>query len=120
GRILDEGVPGMPPTLQRSLTPQPITVRADRESLETIVRNVLVNACRYAPGAAQRWVTSVDGTRARIDAHDEGPGIAPGDLPHLFERFYRGEKMRAREDGGSGLGLPIVQGLAHMQGGEVA
>jgi two-component system OmpR family sensor kinase len=42
------------------------------------------------------------------------------DLPHVFERFYRGEKTRAREEGGSGLGLSIVQGLVRAQGGEVA
>jgi two-component system OmpR family sensor kinase len=52
--------------------------------------------------------------------HDDGPGISPLDLPHVFERFYRGEKTRAREEGGSGLGLSIVQGLARAQGGEVA
>jgi two-component system OmpR family sensor kinase len=119
-RILDEGVAGMPDNVERQLTPQPLPVRADRTALETMVRNVLSNAGKYAPGAAQRWVTSTDGSRARIDAHDDGPGIAPADLPHVFERFYRGEKMRAREDGGSGLGLPIVLGLAHMQGGDVA
>ena len=51
---------------------------------------------------------------------DEGPGIPAADLPHVFERFYRGEKTRAREEGGSGLGLSIVQGLARAQGGDVA
>ena len=54
----------------------------------------------------------------RVDAHDDGPGISAVDLPHVFERFYRGEKTRAREEGGSGLGLSIVLGLAHAQGGE--
>ena len=46
--------------------------------------------------------------------------ISPADLPHVFERFYRGEKTRAREEGGSGLGLSIVQGLVRAQGGEVS
>jgi signal transduction histidine kinase len=85
-----------------------------------MVRNVLVNACKYAAGAPQRWSTAVDGNRARIDAHDDGPGIAATDLPHVFERFYRGDKTRAREEGGSGLGLSIVQGLARSQGGDAA
>jgi len=84
------------------------------------VRNLLVNACKYAPGAPQRWSTAVDGARARLDVHDDGPGIPALDLPHIFERFYRGEKTRAREEGGSGLGLSIVQGLARSQGGDVA
>jgi len=121
-RLLDEGVPGMPPTVERQIAAGPLTVRADREALATMVRNVMVNACKYAPGAAQRWTTSVDGGRARIDAHDDGPGIPAADLPHVFERFYRGEKTRAREEGGSGLGLglAIVQGLARSLGGETA
>ena len=120
GRVLDEGVPGMPAVLERQFTSIPVTVRADRGSLATIVRNLLVNACKYAPGASQRWSTAVDGARARLDVHDDGPGIPPLDLPHVFERFYRGEKTRAREEGGSGLGLSIVQGLARSQGGDVA
>jgi two-component system OmpR family sensor kinase len=118
--ILDEGVPDMPATVERDFAASPLTVRADRGALRTIVRNVLVNACKYAPGAAQRWSTSVDQGRARVDMHDDGPGISPMDLPHVFERFYRGEKTRAREEGGSGLGLSIVQGLVRAQGGEVA
>ena len=120
GRQLDEGVPGMPAVLERQFTSIPVTVRADRGSLATIVRNLLVNACKYAPGAPQRWSTAVDGARARLDVHDDGPGIPPLDLPHVFERFYRGEKTRVREEGGSGLGLSIVQGLARSQGGDVA
>ncbi|HWW09433.1 MAG TPA: HAMP domain-containing sensor histidine kinase [Candidatus Acidoferrales bacterium] len=120
GSALDEGVPGMPAVLERHFTSAPLIVRADRGSLATIVRNLLVNACKYAPGAPQRWSTAVDGVRARLDVHDDGPGIPALDLPHIFERFYRGEKTRAREEGGSGLGLSIVQGLARAQGGDVA
>jgi two-component system, OmpR family, sensor kinase len=119
-RLLDDGRPDMPSALERRLTPHPLMVRADRAALATIVRNVAGNANKYAPGAKQLWVTTADGSRARVDAHDNGPGIAAADLPHIFERFYRGEKMRGRADGGSGLGLAIVQGLAQAQGGDVA
>ena len=118
--VLDEGVPGMPPALERQFAPPPLQVTADRNALHTIARNLLVNACKYASGARQRWSTSVDGERVRIDVHDDGPGIDAGDLPHVFDRFYRGEKTRAREEGGSGLGLSIVQGLARSMGGDVA
>jgi two-component system OmpR family sensor kinase len=117
--ILDQGVPGMPGTLERRFTDQPLVVHADRAAVDTIARNLLVNACKYAPGALQRWSTSIDGGRARLDVHDAGPGIPAADLPHVFERFYRGEKTRTREEGGSGLGLSIVQGLAHALGGDV-
>ena len=120
GRLLDEGVPGMPPRVDRDLSGSPVLVYCDRGAVATVVRNLLTNACKYAPGARQVWSVRADGARARVDAHDEGPGIPAADLPHLFERFYRGEKTRTREEGGSGLGLSIVQGLVRAQGGDVA
>jgi signal transduction histidine kinase len=110
----------MPAALERHFSDETLLVRADRGAVDTIARNLLVNACKYAPGALQRWSTSVDGARVRLDVHDGCPGIPASDLPHVFERFYRGEKTRTREEGGSGLGLSIVQGLARAQGGDVA
>jgi len=118
--VLDEGVPGMPGELERRFAPGPVTVTADRASVVTIARNLLVNACKYAPGARQVWSTEVSDGRAGFSVRDDGPGIPAADLPHVFERFYRGEKTRAREEGGSGLGLSIVQGLVRAQGGEVS
>jgi two-component system OmpR family sensor kinase len=120
GRLLDEGVPGMPPQVVRDLSLSPVMVHCDRAAVATIVRNLLINACKYAPGARQVWSVRADGARARVDAHDDGPGIPAADLTHVFERFYRGEKTRTREEGGSGLGLSIVQGLVGAQGGDVA
>ncbi len=119
-RLLDEGVPGMPQRVDRDLPPGPVTVHCTRDAVATIVRNLLTNSCRYAPGARQLWSVRVERGRARVDAHDDGPGIPASDLPHVFERFFRGEKTRNREDGGSGLGLAIVLGLARAQGGDVA
>jgi two-component system, OmpR family, sensor kinase len=116
---LDDGVPGMPARLDRSLQPGVLAV-VDRNALATIIRNLLVNACKYAPGAEQAWRTAAMGDRSVIEVRDRGPGIAAADLPHVFERFYRGEKTRAREEGGTGLGLSIVQGLARAQGGDVS
>jgi two-component system OmpR family sensor kinase len=120
GTLLNEGVPGMPAVLERTFAPGALFVRADQAAVSTIVRNLLVNACKYAHGAAQHWSTSLEAGWAKLDVRDEGPGIPAADLPHVFERFYRGEKTRAREEGGSGLGLSIVQGLARAQGGDVA
>jgi two-component system, OmpR family, sensor kinase len=117
--LLDEGVPDMPERVERHFAVTPLLVHADRGAVSTIVRNLLVNASKYAHGAAQRWTTAVETGWAKLEVHDDGPGIAPGDLPHVFERFYRGEKTRAREEGGSGLGLSIVQALARAQGGDV-
>jgi two-component system, OmpR family, sensor kinase len=118
--LLDEGVPDMPERVQRSFTATPLLVHADRGAVSTIVRNLLVNACKYAHGADQRWTTAIEAGWAKLEVHDDGPGIAASDLPHVFERFYRGEKTRAREEGGSGLGLSIVHALARAQGGDVA
>ncbi len=115
---LDEGVPGMPAQLERHLQPGVIAV-VDRAALATIVRNLLGNSAKYAPGARQRWRTFAQGGRAHLEASDQGPGIAAADLPRIFDRFYRGEKTRAREEGGSGLGLSIVQGLARANHGDV-
>ena len=120
GALLTEGVPGMPGVVERTFTPGALFVRADRGAVATIVRNLLVNACKYAHGAAQHWSTAVDAGWVKLEVRDDGPGIAAVDLAHVFERFYRGEKTRAREEGGSGLGLSIVQGLARAQGGDVA
>jgi two-component system OmpR family sensor kinase len=120
--VLDESkdLPGMPdPPPQRDFAASPVVVTADRNALTAVVRNILGNACKYAPGAPQRWSTANEGAYGVFRAHDEGPGIPAADLPHLFERFYRGEKTRAREEGGSGLGLSIVQGLISALGGDV-
>jgi two-component system OmpR family sensor kinase len=120
--VLDEsaGGAGMPEELHRDFAAPPVVVMADRNAVTAIARNLLGNALKYAPGAAQRWTTAAQDGRGVFTVHDDGPGIPAADLPHDFERFYRGEKTRAREEGGSGLGLSIVQGLAAAMGGDVA
>ena len=119
GAVLDEGAPGMPETVQRDFSATPVVVMTDRNAVVTMVRNLLVNANKYAPGVAQRWSTAVEDGYGVFRAHDDGPGVPAADLPHVFERFYRGEKTRAREEGGSGLGLSIVQGLVRALRGDV-
>jgi two-component system OmpR family sensor kinase len=119
GEVLDDAGATLPEQMRREVNGTPVLVTADRNAVQTIARNLLGNALKYAPEAAQTWSTATEEGFGVLRVHDDGPGIPAADLPHIFERFYRGEKTRAREEGGSGLGLSIVKGLAVAQGGDV-
>jgi len=120
GAVLDEVPAEARDTVQRRFDGPAVLVRADRNAVTTIAHNLLGNALKYAPGATQTWSTASEDGYGVLRVHDDGPGIPAADLPHLFERFYRGEKTRAREEGGSGLGLSIVHGLVTALGGDVS
>jgi signal transduction histidine kinase len=100
---------------------------ADGHRLEQVLENLLVNALRYVPegGAVNLTLTAVaeDGGRFRLTVSDNGPGVSPEDLPHVFERFYRApgarERAGSRDDNGSGLGLAIVHEIVERHGGAV-
>jgi two-component system sensor histidine kinase BaeS len=96
-------------------------VSADGRRMEQVVENLLVNALRYVPpgGAVACDLAPIDGDRRgwRLTVRDNGPGIAPDDLPHVFDRFYRARHVR--ETSGSGLGLAIVREIVVQHGGAV-
>ncbi|MGD9702440.1 MAG: sensor histidine kinase [Acidimicrobiia bacterium] len=94
-------------------------VPADADRLAQVLANLLENALRFA-----RSTVSVralrDGREAMLVVEDDGPGIAPQDLPHVFERLYRAKHQPERKESGSGLGLAIVRELTEAMGGRVA
>ncbi|HYF75921.1 MAG TPA: ATP-binding protein, partial [Symbiobacteriaceae bacterium] len=105
---------------QVDTTGQPPTIDADPDRIKQVLLNLLGNALRHTPpgGAVQLEVSST-ATEVCFAVIDTGEGINPADLPHLFDRFYRGDKSRSRSGGGSGLGLAIAKGIAESHGGTV-
>jgi len=105
--------------LDRAIAPS-IVVIGDRDALKRAVANLLENAVRLAPaGSRIRLAVGSERGRAWVAVSDEGPGIAPDDQEHVFDRFWRADKGRSRADGGTGLGLAIVRQIAQSHGGEV-
>ena len=98
-----------------------VPLRADPEDLQLVWTNLLENAVRYGPegGSVKVAVVCNNGGPARVIFQDEGPGIPAADLPHIFDRFYRGERSRSRATGGFGLGLPISKALVEAYGGSI-
>lgn len=93
---------------------------ADGERIAQVVRNLLSNALRYTPAGGAIAITSAPERHGvLVSVSDTGSGIAPEDLPHVFERFYRGDRGRARTHGGSGLGLAIAERIIALHGGQI-
>jgi heavy metal sensor kinase len=101
-------------------TPAPVMVQGDRTRLKQIIVNLLDNAIKYTlrGGTVRLEVRAQDG-RAVLEVADNGIGIAPNVLPHVFERFFRADQARSRDIGGAGLGLAIVHSICVAHGGQV-
>ena len=96
-------------------------IAADPGRLRQVFSNLLANAIRHTPAGGEIIVTSsVDDEQITIKIRDSGEGIEPEQLSHLFDRFYRTDKSRARGTGGSGLGLAIVKALVETHQGTVS
>jgi len=96
------------------------SVMADRGALGRLLLALIDNALKYTPAGGRVEIgTEVQGAEIIVGVSDSGPGIAPGDLPHIFDRFYRADKARTSENGGFGLGLSIAQEIAAGHGGHI-
>jgi two-component system phosphate regulon sensor histidine kinase PhoR len=96
------------------------TVHADERRLEEVVHNLLDNAVKYSHQNGRILIQAgAPDQEVVLSVSDEGVGIAAGDLPRIFERFYRADRARSRELGGTGLGLSIVKHIAQLHGGRV-
>jgi heavy metal sensor kinase len=96
----------------------PVEISADRERLKSVILNLLDNAVRYS-AVGTTVMASLMNAPPRIAIADEGPGIAPEHLPHIFKRFYRIDYSRSMSPG-NGLGLSIVEHLVTLSGGSVS
>ena len=101
--------------------PVSIPIHADPEDLELIWLNLLENAVQYSPSGSnvKVRVQPNGGAMAEVSVLDSGPGIPDSELPHIFERFRRGDPSRARSTGGFGLGLAICKALVDAYGGSI-
>jgi signal transduction histidine kinase len=114
---------GEPAQLTVRMDPPPaLTVHGDRERLRQLFLNLITNAIKYTPaGGAVDVRLAQDAQHALFSVQDTGIGIAAADLPHVFERFWRADRVRTRggERTGFGLGLPISQYIAQAHGGSL-
>jgi two-component system phosphate regulon sensor histidine kinase PhoR len=95
-------------------------LKADPLALESIFGNLITNAINYTPeGGSIEVKVAVDGADLRVAVSDTGFGIEPRHLDKIFERFYRIKNEQTRYVTGTGLGLPIVQGLVESLGGKI-
>jgi len=100
--------------------PEPVRILAGEDDVSQILFNLAENAVKYnVPGGTVELTVAKDGETAVLTVADTGIGIPDEDLPHIFSRFYRVDKARSREAGGSGLGLSIVQDAVELYGGSI-
>jgi two-component system phosphate regulon sensor histidine kinase PhoR len=94
---------------------------ADADALRQVLTNLMENSLRYTPaGGTIACLARRDGAGIAVAVRDDGSGITREHLSRIFERFYRADASRSREEGGTGLGLAIVKHLVEAHGGRVA
>lgn len=92
-----------------------------RENCFVLISNLVLNAIQHSPADSRVEIrVERDANRARVSVRDHGEGIDPAVLPHVFDRFYRGDASRTRATGGTGLGLAICRAIVELAGGSIA
>jgi two-component system OmpR family sensor kinase len=105
---------------QLAVPDEPVVVPGDGSRLAQVLANLLANARAHTPPGTNVTVTlAAEPSSARLSVADNGLGIAPGLLPHIFERFARGSTSRSRDNGSTGLGLAIVRAVVEAHEGTV-
>jgi signal transduction histidine kinase len=98
-----------------------LPVHGDAIHLKQAVINLVDNAIKYnRPGGSVKLSARAEGHSVIVQVSDTGIGLSQEDLPHVFDRFFRVDKSRSREQGGSGLGLAIVKKIVEDHGGTVS
>lgn len=107
--------------LQTEIEPGLPSLDVDPDRMLQVLNNLLDNAARHTPEGGQLACRArmFDSRLVRISISDSGPGIAPADLPFIFERFYRADKSRQHDSTGSGLGLAIAKSIVEAHGGRL-
>ncbi len=106
-------------TIQREIVPC-LALNMDEGRIIQLALNLIENAVKYTPeGGAVTVIVSQTGDTVSLSVADTGPGIPPEYLPRIFDRFYRTDRSRSRDQGGVGLGLAIAQHIAQLHGGEI-
>ena len=90
------------------------------DACASLLANLMLNAVQHTPAGGSVTTTILAGAIVTVEVRDTGRGIAAEDLPHLFERFWRGDSSRARNTGGAGLGLSICKAIVDGSGGEIS
>lgn len=107
--------------LQIETSPELPSVFVDTDRMAQVLNNLLANALRYTSQGAITLTAQMTESGVQFQVRDTGSGIASEDLPHIFDRFYRADKARQRDDSGtSGLGLAIAKAIVEAHGGNIA
>jgi signal transduction histidine kinase len=108
-------------SLTQAIAPDLPQVNVDRDRIRQVLVNLLTNAHEYCPaGASIHAIATGDGAGVQLAVSDDGPGMAPDQLEHIFERFTRGDAGLTQHVGGTGLGLAISKSLVELHGGRIS